>query len=236
MQLTRLQELDMGWNIRLRDEALECLPPSLTKIDLSFCGGLSNAALEHLAALPALASCSLRKCGGVTDAVRSAVLLFTSLLLTGWLAGLAPPSPANLPMTSHCFQPPPHPILPRISCPPCPMQGMRQLARCSSLRHLDLSYTTLSAAGLLALAALPGLASLVLVDCLRLVQPPSMKILVELLPALHTLDLSNNRRLDDGCMQVGGRPCGCAPRCYVGAVARYGGSGGWGRSPVVPAA
>ena len=73
MQLTRLQELDMGWNLRLRDEALEGLPPSLTKVDLSFCGGLSDAALEHLAALPALASCSLRKCGGVTDAVRTAV-------------------------------------------------------------------------------------------------------------------------------------------------------------------
>ena len=53
----------------LRDEALEGLPPSLTKVDMSFCGGLSNAALERLAALPALASCSLRKCGGVTDAV-----------------------------------------------------------------------------------------------------------------------------------------------------------------------
>jgi hypothetical protein len=116
------------------------------------------------------------------------------------------------------------------------MQGMRQLGRCSSLRHLDLSYTTLSAAGLLALAALPGLSSLVLVDCLRLVQPPSMKILVDLLPALHTLDLSNNRRLDDGCMQVGGRAgVWCKLSCYVLRRAMVAVTGGK-RIPVVPTA
>ena len=107
---------------------------------------------------------------------------------------------------------------------------MRQLARCSSLRHLDLSYTALSAAGLMALAALPGLSSLVLVDCLRLVQPPSMKFLAEALPGLRTLDLSNNRRLDDGCMQVGGR--GKSRRCVL-CVARHGGGDGWEAPPCI---
>ena len=34
LQLPCLLELNLGWNIRLRDESLEALPPSITKLDL----------------------------------------------------------------------------------------------------------------------------------------------------------------------------------------------------------
>lgn len=70
-QLPALLELNLGWNIRLRDCWLEGLPPCLTRLDLSFCGELTDGALRHLGArLPGLASVTLRKCGRITEAVR----------------------------------------------------------------------------------------------------------------------------------------------------------------------
>lgn len=85
----------------------------------------------------------------------------------------------------------------------CWLQGLRQLAACSSLEHLDLSYCHISGAGLAALRAghLRHLSSLVLVDCIRATSPPCMMLLTEL-PALEVLDLSDNKRLDDGSMQA----------------------------------
>ena len=38
-------------------------------------------------------------------------------------------------------------------------------------------------------------------DCMRAASPPCMALLTEL--AVDTLDLSDNKRLDDGSMQVG---------------------------------
>ncbi len=70
-QLPALLELNLGWNIRLRDCWLEGLPPCLTRLDLSFCGELTDGALRHLGArLPGLASVTLRKCGRITEEVR----------------------------------------------------------------------------------------------------------------------------------------------------------------------
>lgn len=84
---------------------------------------------------------------------------------------------------------------------PAVLQGLRALGRCASLEHLDLSYSSVTAAGLAHLRPLRRLSSLVLVDCLRAVHPPCMMLLTEL-PALRALDASNNKRLDDGCLQV----------------------------------
>jgi hypothetical protein len=51
------------------------------------------------------------------------------------------------------------------------------------------------------LRALPRLSSLVLVDCLRAVHPPCMALLARM-PVLRSLDASNNKRLDDACLQA----------------------------------
>lgn len=132
----------------MQDEALDSLPPSITRLDLSFCGELADRALAHLAArLPALASLTLRKCGRLTDS------------------------------------------------------GLAALAGATALTHLDLSYCQFSAAGLAALRPLRHLASLALIDCMRAASPPAMMLLTQL-PALESLDLSDNQRLDDGSMQV----------------------------------
>ncbi len=92
-------------------------------------------------------------------------------------------------------------------------QGLRAMARCATLEHLDLSYSSITAVGLAHLRPLRRLSSLVLVDCLRAVHPPCMMLLAEL-PALQALDASNNKRLDDGCLQV--LPlCGVVLQCVV---------------------
>lgn len=57
--------------------------------------------------------------------------------------------------------------------------------------------------GLRHLATLHSLESLVLVDCPRAVTVLGMRPLCGA-AGLHTLDVSDNKRLDDGCMQVGG--------------------------------
>lgn len=81
------------------------------------------------------------------------------------------------------------------------LQGLRLLSRCSALEHLDLSHSSVTAAGIAHLCALPRLSSLVLVDCLRAVHPPCMALLTRM-PALRSLDSSNNKRLDDACLQA----------------------------------
>lgn len=79
--------------------------------------------------------------------------------------------------------------------------GLAALSGASALTHLDLSYTSISAAGLGALRPLRALASLALIDCLRAASPPAMMLLAQL-PSLEALDLSDGKRLDDGSMQV----------------------------------
>lgn len=144
--LPELQELNLGWNIRLKDEALDNLPHTLTSLDLSFCGELTDRGLAATGRLPALAALTLRKCNRITD------------------------------------------------------QGLHKLAACTSLQQLDLSYCQISGAGLAALRPLRRLSTLVLVDCMRAASPPCMALLTEL--AVDTLDLSDNKRLDDGSMQA----------------------------------
>ena len=58
-----------GRNIRLKDEALDNLPPALTSLDLSFCGELTDRGLAATGRLPALAALTLRKCNRITDQV-----------------------------------------------------------------------------------------------------------------------------------------------------------------------
>ncbi|PRW57280.1 type I glyceraldehyde-3-phosphate dehydrogenase [Chlorella sorokiniana] len=158
--LPELQELNLGWNIRLKDEALDNLPPTLTSLDLSFCGELTDRGLAATGRLPALATLTLRKCNRITD--------------------------QRLTMLPSHFN--------------TIKQGLHKLAACTSLQQLDLSYCQISGAGLAALRPLRRLSSLVLVDCMRAASPPCMALLTEL--AVDTLDLSDNKRLDDGSMQA----------------------------------
>ena len=84
------------------------------------------------------------------------------------------------------------------------VQGLAQAAQCTSLEQLDLSYCPLiTPEGLRHLASqLPLLCSLRLMDCPRAVTVLGMRALgnAERLQSLHVGD---NKRLDDGCMQVG---------------------------------
>ena len=68
-KLPRLKELNLGWNLKLPAAALESLPHGLTRLDLSFCGEMDDAALGLLGGLPRLRSLSLRKCTRVGDTV-----------------------------------------------------------------------------------------------------------------------------------------------------------------------
>lgn len=75
------------------------------------------------------------------------------------------------------------------------------MSACAALTHLDLSHCQ-HVTGLAPLRPLRSLASLVLVDASRALHPPCMAQLAEL-PALRAVEVSG-KRLDDGCMQVGG--------------------------------
>lgn len=146
--LPALLEVNVGWNLKLPDEALSALPPSLTKLDLSYCCDLTDAALGAAASLPNLAVLVARRCNKVTDA------------------------------------------------------GVGFLARCATLRQLDLSYcTALTSTALRNLSAHAGLNALVIAGCPRAASPPGLGALAAL-SSLQTLDVSNNPRLDDGCMQA----------------------------------
>ena len=54
---------------------------------------------------------------------------------------------------------------------------MEHLARCSTLRSLDLSHTAVSAPGAASLAALPALERLVLAGAARAASPPALAAL-----------------------------------------------------------
>lgn len=56
----------------MKDEALDNLPPTLTSLDLSFCGELTDRGLAATGRLPALATLTLRKCNRITDQVCAA--------------------------------------------------------------------------------------------------------------------------------------------------------------------
>lgn len=115
--LPALQELSLGWNIRLKDEALEGLPPSLSKLDLSFCGELTDRALAAAARLPALTHLTLRKCNRVTDAVRGRGPRVRGLGAHTALQQRAPR-----------LAPPAHCAVPRRCAGPAPAGGLRLAA------------------------------------------------------------------------------------------------------------
>jgi Leucine-rich repeat (LRR) protein len=66
-KLLELQELHLGWNLKMVDGALSALPRTLTKLDLSYC---TEVSLVPLCAnsLPKLAHLHLRRCPLVNDA------------------------------------------------------------------------------------------------------------------------------------------------------------------------
>ena len=133
------------------------------------------------------------------------------------LLSMSPRSSVALLLESTPFLPPPALLA---------VQGLRHLGRCTSLEHLDLSYCSITAAGLAALFPLPRLSSLVLVDCPRAVHPPGMALLAQQAP-LVSLDLGDNKRMDDGCMQVRGPSSQAAGMQRAAGVRRNLGRGQW---------
>lgn len=140
LQLRHLSDLALGWNIRLRDEALDALPPSISRLDLSFCGELSDRGLAHVARLPALASLTLRKCGRLSD---------------GGLAALSGASALTHLDLSYC----------PISA--AGLGALRPLRRLASLALIDCLRAT-SPPAMMLLAQLPALEALDLSDGKRL--------------------------------------------------------------------
>lgn len=152
-QLPQLEDLRLGWNLRLQDSAVQALAvaPSarLTKLDLSFCCEITDEGVAAAAAL-ALRCLVLRNCNRVGDA------------------------------------------------------GAAALARCTTLRRLNVSCTALTTQGMRHLATLPQLESLIVSGCRRTVTPAGLSALAAA-PALRLLDLSDSKWLDDAGMQALGQ-------------------------------
>lgn len=68
-ELSALKDLNLGWNLRLSGSHFDWMASasSLTRIDFSFCGEISDPVLKELAKLHALEYVSLRKCVNITD-------------------------------------------------------------------------------------------------------------------------------------------------------------------------
>lgn len=147
LQLPALLELNLGWNIRLRDSWLEGLPPSLSRLDLSFCGELTDGALRHLGArLPGLASVTLRKCGRITEAVRAPCVLAAGAREASCTLPRLPAATMRVP-TATCKHPPglacselPTPMRPSPRPPPHPNPNARRRA-CHTCRPAQRSPT-----------------------------------------------------------------------------------------------
>ncbi|KAL4421148.1 hypothetical protein ABPG77_000783 [Micractinium sp. CCAP 211/92] len=162
-KLPALLELNLGWNIRLRDCWLEGLPPCLTRLDLSFCGELTDGALRHLGArLPGLASVTLRKCGRITEAGLSHLSACTALSHLDLshcqhITGLAPlrtlRALASLVLVDAS----------RALHPPC----MALLAELPALRAVEISSKRLDDGCMQALSHASQLTSLALSSCPR---------------------------------------------------------------------
>ena len=65
--LPKLQEMHLGWNMRLKSSALRNLPSSLTHLDLSYCAELSLNPLEP-GSLPNVEHVQVRRCALLDDA------------------------------------------------------------------------------------------------------------------------------------------------------------------------
>ncbi|KAL4451731.1 hypothetical protein ABPG75_007393 [Micractinium tetrahymenae] len=165
-KLPALLELNLGWNIRLRDHWLEGLPPSLSRLDLSFCGELTDGALRHLGArLPALASVTLRKCGRITEAGLAALSSCTGLSHLDLshcqhITGLAPLRPlrqlSSLVLVDAS----------RALHPPC----MALLAGLPALRSVEISGKRVDDGCMQALSHASQLTSLALSSCPRVTE------------------------------------------------------------------
>lgn len=131
--LPHLQELHLGWNIKMIDTALSALPVTLTKLDLSYCAEILLLPLGANS-LPKVSHLHLRRCSMVKD--------------TG-LASLTAAAPA----LQH---------LDISSCLNITSNGLRYLSTLSSLDHLNISacHRAATVLGLGYLAAIPQLTSL----------------------------------------------------------------------------
>lgn len=65
--LPSLLELSLGWNLKLKDSALTSVPCTVTKLDLSYCGELTDDAFNSAARLTSLQTLILRRCSKIGD-------------------------------------------------------------------------------------------------------------------------------------------------------------------------
>jgi hypothetical protein len=65
--LCNLKDLSVGWNSKLTDAAIECLPSSLEALDLSYASRISDAGLRHLKKMHNLKVLKLTNCLLVHD-------------------------------------------------------------------------------------------------------------------------------------------------------------------------
>jgi Leucine-rich repeat (LRR) protein len=131
--LLNLQELHLGWNLKMIDSALSALPAGLTKLDLSYCAEVSLTPLLANS-LPKLAHLHLKRCPLVTDA---------------GLASLTAAAPALQHLdVSYCVN--------------ITSSGLRGLSRLPKLQYLNISACPRAATvlGLGYLAAVPNLTTL----------------------------------------------------------------------------
>ncbi|KAG7667523.1 hypothetical protein Ndes2526B_g07522 [Nannochloris sp. 'desiccata'] len=131
--LPNLQELYLGWNIKMVNSALSALPSSLNKLDLSYCAEISLVSLGANS-LPKLAHLHLRRCPLVKDTA---------------LASLTAAAPALQHLDiSYCLN--------------ITSSGLRYLSTLTSLTHLNISacHRAATVLGLGYLAAVPNLGSL----------------------------------------------------------------------------
>ena len=65
--LVELEELNIGWNVRLSDEAVQQLPDSLAHLDLSYCSFISGRIFDDISAVRNLKYINLRRCTSFED-------------------------------------------------------------------------------------------------------------------------------------------------------------------------
>jgi len=182
--------------------------------------GATDQTMESIAAMPHLTSLDISECQQVTAKGMRSLRQLPALqdLNAGWNLRLSDASLVSLPPTltkldlSYCgdlsqwglavvAQLPDLRVLVARRCFKVGDASLEALSRCTTLHQLDVSYTAVTSRGLRALSTLSKLASLNLSGCHRATTVLGLGALSSL-RSLRSLDVSNNPRLDDGCMQA----------------------------------
>lgn len=136
-QLPSLLELSLGWNLRLSDSALMSVPCSVTKLDLSYCGELSDDAFNSTERLTSLQALIIRRCSKIGDRgleilsqkapnLRYLDISYTGITSTGARDALPALTSLSYLALAGCAR-------------AATVLGLNSLARVTTLQHLDAS-------------------------------------------------------------------------------------------------